>query len=203
MNIYEKINKIMADTPYIFKDGKIEFGNTKYRAVTEENVLSMLRPKMIEQGLVMFPVTLEATKEGTLTTANMVFKVVNAENPEESILVASGGQGADSQDKGIGKAITYANKYALLKMFLVPTGDDPDKVSSEEITAKLNEAYAKKEAEKGEDDLLRKQIYELGKGDLTRINEYVGKIFGGKILGELTTEELRKTKVAIAKAVSK
>ena len=202
MNIYEKINKIMADTPYIFKDGKIEFGNTKYRAVTEENVLSMLRPKMIEQGLVMFPVTLEATKEGTLTTANMVFKVVNAENPEESILVASGGQGADSQDKGIGKAITYANKYALLKMFLVPTGDDPDKVSSEEITAKLNEAYAKKEAEKGEDDLLRKQIYELGKGDLTRINEYVGKIFGGKILGELTTEELRKTKVAIAKAVS-
>lgn len=203
MNIYEKINKIMADTPYIFKDGKIEFGNTKYRAVTEENVLSMLRPKMIEQGLVMFPVTLEATKEGTLTTANMVFKVVNAENPEESILVASGGQGADSQDKGIGKAITYANKYALLKMFLVPTGDDPDKVSSEEITAKLNEAYAKKEAEKGEDDLLRKQIYELGKGDLTRINEYVGKIFGGKNLGELTTEELRKTKVAIAKAVSK
>lgn len=203
MNIYEKINKIMADTPYIFKDGKIEFGNTKYRAVTEENVLSMLRPKMIEQGLVMFPVTLEATKEGTFTTANMVFKVVNAENPEEFVLVASGGQGADSQDKGIGKAITYANKYALLKMFLVPTGDDPDKVSSEEITAKLNEAYAKKEAEKGEDDLLRKQIYELGKGDLTRINEYVGKIFGGKILGELTTEELRKTKVAIAKAVSK
>ena len=203
MNIYEKINKIMADTPYIYKDGKIEFGNTKYRAVTEENVLSMLRPKMIEQGLVMYPVTLEATKEGTLTTANMVFKVVNAENPEEYILVASGGQGADSQDKGIGKAITYANKYALLKMFLVPTGDDPDKVSSEEITAKLNEAYAKKEQEKGEDDLLRKQIYELGKGDLTRINEYVGKIFGGKILGELTTEELRKTKVAIAKAVSK
>lgn len=203
MNIYEKINKIMADTPYIFKDGKIEFKNTKYRAVTEENVLNMLRPKMIEQGLVMFPVSLDFSKDEIITTANMVFKVVNAENPEEFILVASGGQGADSQDKGIGKAITYANKYALLKMFLVPTGDDPDKVSSEEITAKLNEAYAKKEQEKGEDDLLRKQIYELGKGDLTRINEYVGKIFGGKILGELTTEELRKTKVAIAKAVSK
>lgn len=203
MNIYEKINKIMADTPYIFKDGKIEFKNTKYRAVTEENVLNMLRPKMIEQGLVMFPVSLDFSKDEIITTANMVFKVVNAENPEEYILVASGGQGADSQDKGIGKAITYANKYALLKMFLVPTGDDPDKVSSEEITAKLNEAYAKKEQEKGEDDLLRKQIYELGKGDLTRINEYVGKIFGGKILGELTTEELRKTKVAIAKAVSK
>lgn len=203
MNIYEKINKIMADTPYIFKDGKIEFKNTKYRAVTEENVLNMLRPKMIEQGLVMFPVSLDFSKDEIITTANMVFKVVNAENPEEFILVASGGQGADSQDKGIGKAITYANKYALLKMFLVPTGDDPDKVSSEEITAKLNEAYAKKEAENGEDDLLRKQIYELGKGDLTRINEYVGKIFGGKILGELTTEELRKTKVAIAKAVGK
>lgn len=203
MNIYEKINKIMADTPYIFKDGKIEFGNTKYRAVTEENVLNMLRPKMIEQGLVMFPVSLELSKDGIITTANMVFKVVNAENPEEFILVASGGQGADTQDKGAGKSITYSQKYALLKLYLVPCGDDPDKWSSEEITAKLNEAYAKKEAENGEDDLLRKQIYELGKGDLTRINEYVGKIFGGKILGELTTEELRKTKVAIAKAVSK
>lgn len=203
MNIYEKINKIMADTPYIYKDGKIEFGNTKYRAVTEENVLSMLRPKMIEHGLVMYPVTLEATKDGSLTTANMTFAVVNMENPDEKIIIASGGQGADAQDKGIGKAITYANKYALLKMFLVPTGDDPDKFSSEEITQKLNEAYAKKEAEKGEDDLLRKQIYELGKGDLTRINEYVGKIFGGKNLGELTTDELKKTKVAIAKAVNR
>ena len=90
----------------------------------------MLRPKMIEQGLVMFPVTLEATKEGMLTTANMVFKVVNAENPEEYILVASGGQGADSQDKGIGKAITYA-QIETLTAGISPT--DSARVANEYI----------------------------------------------------------------------
>jgi hypothetical protein len=38
------------------------------------------------------------------------------------------GHGVDSQDKGAGKATTYALKYTLLYLFLVPTGkiDDSD-----------------------------------------------------------------------------
>jgi len=36
------------------------------------------------------------------------------------------GDGSDSNDKAIYKAITGAQKYALMKTFLVATGDDPE-----------------------------------------------------------------------------
>jgi len=43
----------------------------------------------------------------------------------------------DSQDKGAGKATTYALKYALLYTFLIPTGkiDDADNSHSDETPA--------------------------------------------------------------------
>jgi hypothetical protein len=36
------------------------------------------------------------------------------------------GEGQDNADKGCYKAITGAEKYALMKTFLIPTGDDPE-----------------------------------------------------------------------------
>lgn len=36
------------------------------------------------------------------------------------------GQGVDSGDKGIYKAITGANKYFIYKLLNLPTGDDPE-----------------------------------------------------------------------------
>jgi hypothetical protein len=46
----------------------------------------------------------------------------------ESMELQGYGHGVDSQDKGAGKATTYALKYTLLYTFLVPTGkiDDSD-----------------------------------------------------------------------------
>ena len=40
------------------------------------------------------------------------------------------GYGIDPADKGIGKAISYSFKYALLKTFCLETGDDPDQDQS-------------------------------------------------------------------------
>lgn len=36
------------------------------------------------------------------------------------------GEGMDTGDKAIYKAITGAQKYVLMKTFLIPTGDDPE-----------------------------------------------------------------------------
>ena len=41
------------------------------------------------------------------------------------------------QDKGVGKAMTYAYKYMLLRTFAIPTGEDPDKISSAETDKKV------------------------------------------------------------------
>ena len=38
------------------------------------------------------------------------------------ITIESVGEGADSQDKASGKAMTYCYKYALLRTFAIPTG---------------------------------------------------------------------------------
>ena len=57
----------------------------------------------------------------------MSFTWVNAENPEEQIECAWMGQGLDDGEKGVGKALTYAEKYFLLKFFNIATDkDDPD-----------------------------------------------------------------------------
>jgi len=62
-----------------------------------------------------------------LTELTVEFVWVNADNPEETIVCPWYGQGLDTGEKGVGKALTYAEKYFLLKFFNIPTDeDDPD-----------------------------------------------------------------------------
>ena len=42
----------------------------------------------------------------------------------------------DTQDKATGKAMTYADKYALMKAYKITTGDDPDQAPSENFKIK-------------------------------------------------------------------
>lgn len=133
MNIYQKISAIMKAVSYLSKDDTVAFGNTKYKAVSEEKVTSAVREKLIEQGLVIFPIAQTHKREGTLTTVDVTYRIVNTENPDEFIDVVSSGTGADTQDKGVGKAMTYAYKYMLLRTFAIPTGEDPDKIASAQL----------------------------------------------------------------------
>ena len=63
------------------------------------------------------------------------YRFVNVDNPSEFIDITTYGDGVDSQDKAPGKAMTYADKYALLKAYKIETGDDPDKEPSGELKA--------------------------------------------------------------------
>lgn len=59
--------------------------------------------------------------------------------------------------------------------------------------------------EQAEIALLKKQILALGDDDLVRINNYISRLFDGQLndLESLNVEQLRRTKVAIAKARNK
>ena len=90
---------------------------------------------------------LETEKEynGNVTKGNQIFlriettyKFVNIENPEESIEITTYGDGIDTQDKAPGKAMTYADKYALLKAYKIITGDDPDQEHSPDTAKYTN-----------------------------------------------------------------
>ena len=133
MNIYEKMLAIMKDVKYLSKDDNVSFGNTNYMALSEEKVTALMRQKLIEQKLVVYPIRQESSRTGQITHVDVVYRLVNVEAPEEYIDIASCGDGADSQDKGAGKAMTYSYKYMWLRAFAIPTGEDPDKIASEEL----------------------------------------------------------------------
>lgn len=137
LNIYQKINAVMQEVEYLSKDDHVKFGTTNYKAISEEKVTTAVRGSLVKNGLVLYPAEQEHLKEGNLSTVNVKYNLVNMDNPEESITIASSGTGVDTQDKGVGKAMTYAFKYALLRTFAIPTGEDPDKISSEEWDEKL------------------------------------------------------------------
>lgn len=145
--LYQKISKVMGEVRYLSKDDNIAFKETKYKAISEEKVTSTVRESLLRHGLIILPVKQDHKRDGTLTTVDTEYKIVDIDTGEYEIL-ASSGTGADTQDKGVGKAMTYAYKYLLLRTFAIPTGEDPDKISSAELDAKQAAEREKEEAER-------------------------------------------------------
>lgn len=146
MNIYQKINEVMKNIEYLTKDDQVAFGTTKYKAISEEKVTTAVREQLVKQGIVI--VTVEQQSENKelirtdksvnmLTSVHVKYRIQNIDDVNDYIEVESNGTGVDTQDKGVGKAMTYAYKYMLLRTFAIPTGEDPDKISSAETDAKI------------------------------------------------------------------
>lgn len=143
MNIYEKILAIMQDVQYLAKDDHVEFGKTNYKALSEEKVTAIMRAELIKYSLIVYPFQQDFNRAGNIAHVDTKYRMVNVEAPEEFVEIASAGDGADSQDKGTGKAMTYAFKYMWLRAFALPTGEDPDKISSAELDDKDKKAADK------------------------------------------------------------
>ncbi len=123
----------MGEVVTLQKDGKIAFGNTKYNYLSEAKTTEIFHDKFVKYKLVLLPISVSEIKEGQTTHGHYGYRLINADAPEEFIDLASGGQGHDSADKGSGKASSYAYKYLLWRLFAIPSNDDPDQVSSDEI----------------------------------------------------------------------
>lgn len=134
ITIYEKLLEMQRRVDSVIRDGK----NTsdKYDFASDENVLDAFRPLMDELGLLLIPSVTGAqlhegtTRSGTaryLTEMTIQMTWHDVESGEE-LTVPWYAQGVDlAGEKGVGKALTYAEKYFLLKFFHVATKkDDPD-----------------------------------------------------------------------------
>lgn len=132
MNIYQKLIEVRKAVPYLKKDNQ----GYKFKYVSSSQTLGALKQKMDDLGLLLIPGVLKqetrdhTTKEGKheyFTILDMTYKWVDAEKPEDSICCTWTGHGLDPGEKGVGKALTYAEKYFMLKFFNIPTDkDDPD-----------------------------------------------------------------------------
>lgn len=133
-NIYQRMHAIMEDLKYIQKDEK-KVAN-QYRAVTHDAVTAKVH-KMLVKHRVYCEVDVENhSQDGNRTQVDIKLKFVNIDNKEDFMIVSSFGYGIDSQDKGPGKAISYAVKYGYLKAFALETGDDPDNDQSKQYDHK-------------------------------------------------------------------
>lgn len=128
---------VMGEVGYIQKQGKTDSG-PKFSYVRHDDVVATLRPALIKHGIAFLASTEEksigceqvgVTKSGAArykTTLVLTLTFVNVDNPEDQYSVSFPGEGVDTDDKGSGKALSYALKNGLLKMFMIEAGDDAD-----------------------------------------------------------------------------
>lgn len=145
MNIYEKLSEITAEISAVAKNLEVGFGANRYKAVGEADVLRAVKPIEKKHGVYSFPVSREVIESGTMERENnkgqktvslfmrvkTVYRFINLEDPKDYVDIVTFGDGVDTQDKAPGKAMTYGDKYALLKAYKIVTGDDPDQNASE------------------------------------------------------------------------
>lgn len=153
MNIYQRMSAITNEIQRVAKNLNVDAGKSSYKAVGEADVLQAVKPAEEKYGVYSFPVEREVIESGVITSEStyngqtrqrqqqfmrvrVLYRFVNIDKPEEYIEVATYGDGLDSGDKAPGKAMTYADKYALLKAYKITTGDDPDQKASEPLTKK-------------------------------------------------------------------
>lgn len=123
-NIYQRLNAIMGDLERVEKEQKKV--NGQYAFVSHDTVAAAVRPLLVKHGVLAVPTPEQMTQNGNRTEIILRLDFINIDRPDEVVTTTSLGYGVDGQDKGPGKALSYAYKYAILKMFCVSTGDDPD-----------------------------------------------------------------------------
>jgi hypothetical protein len=140
MNLYQKINEVRKLIKYVQKDKSVSTGagGGSYKAVTHDQVTAMVRPHMIAQGIISYPILVESVSNPKEVNANMetakqfryeaTYDIVfiNADEPSEAITIRIQAHAMDNGDKACGKALSYAKKYALLKLFEIESGDDEE-----------------------------------------------------------------------------
>jgi len=151
--IAKAVIAVMNEVKGIEKSMTVGSGNNSYKGVADQDVKQIIGDAMAKHGLCIIPTSIDAktqvdrweeldsySKTGAMKTKQSIFTEVKSKylllhESGESIELSGYGHGIDSQDKGAGKATTYALKYALLYTFLVPTGkiDDTDNHHSDTL----------------------------------------------------------------------
>jgi len=134
IGLVTKLATIMGELGNVKKEGFNT--NQKYKFVRESDLVEKLSPLLAKYHVFLHQTVLShslvemyKTSSGStmwLTTVEVQFQWFDGDSGETLPVFVFVGTGADTGDKGIYKALTGAEKYALMKTFLVSTGDDPE-----------------------------------------------------------------------------
>lgn len=152
MSLIEKMAAIRDELPVVSKNMEIQVSNTnKYKAVQERDVIDAVKPLMAKYRVYSYPVDRDCDERGRIVATTKygdkenfyfhyrnIMRFVNVDKTDEFIDVVSYSTGIDSGDKADGKAMTYADKYAFMKAFMISTGEDPDQEASKDYKAMIS-----------------------------------------------------------------
>jgi len=148
-NIATAIIAVMKEVKGMEKNSKVGAGSNSYDGTKDQDVKEVFNDVMAKNGLCILPIDIKETTQidrweqvynGSTSQKQSVFTKVTVKymllhTSGESIELMGYGHGVDPQDKGAGKATTYALKNCLLYSFLTPVGkiDDTELKHSSEI----------------------------------------------------------------------
>lgn len=142
MKLIDKILAITNEIEAISKNGVNSKHNYKYAIAAD--VTNAVRPLLIKHGvLITSSVEIISVNPhangGYLSNIKLKFNLTDKENPNDILSYDFAGQGYDSTDKGLYKAITSATKYFYISLFKLEIDDDVENEKTEPV--KTNGAY--------------------------------------------------------------
>lgn len=126
-----KIAAVMGEVKRVRKDGYN--AHHKYAFASAGEVVDMVRGLLADKGVALLQLPTDVrwdeikTRNGTSTVCRAWFAMtLVCADTGAQFVVPWLGEAQDSMDKGYSKAATAAQKYFLLKTFLISTGDEED-----------------------------------------------------------------------------
>jgi len=130
------IISVMKEVKGMEKNSRVGSGNYAYDGTKDQDVKEVFNEALAKAGLCILPIDIKEQtqvdrwQEGDRMKQSIFTKVTTKylllHESGESIELSGYGHGVDNQDKGAGKATTYALKNTLLLSFLTPVGKMSD-----------------------------------------------------------------------------
>lgn len=131
--IYKAMAQIMAEIGSVSKDRKNSAQNYQFRGI--DDFLNAVNPPMVKAGVFCLPTVThrDICERTTKSGAAMLYTVLTVQyrfvaKDGSFVECTTVGEAADSGDKSTNKAMSAAQKYALIQVFCIPT-NDPDQDS--------------------------------------------------------------------------
>lgn len=189
-NLAKAVIQVMKEVRGMEKNSNVGSGKNGYNGTKDQDVKEVFNDALSKNGLCILPIGIEeetqldrweevdqwskSTPKDVKSKQSVFTKVVTKylllHESGESQVLAGYGHGVDPQDKGAGKATTYALKNCLLYTFLTPVGkiDDAETTHSNDIsTPKTEESKQKTIAKQVSEDNLSKSV----EVDLLRLSQ--------------------------------
>ena len=133
IGLHKKLLNVMKNAKKLIKENS---SGMPYASVTHNMTTQTVKEQFLKEGLIFIPYVKSHSRDGNIHHVTVAAEIIDTDTGDKLPIGDFPGSGVDNQDKGYGKALSYAFKYLLQKLFLLEIGKD------EEVDAHQEEAQS-------------------------------------------------------------